>query len=81
MKLSNSWKLGRVLQFAKYDSSKKFSKSYQDKYVAVSAKDVGVLCSWYEPFDDDNSIFSYLREVYPVTYHWIPTFAQFQKMV
>ena len=65
MKASDSWKLGRVLQFAKYDSSKKFSKSYQDKYVAVSAKDVRVLCSWYEPFDDDNSMFQLSKESIP----------------
>ena len=66
MKVSNSWKLGHVLQFAKCDSSKKFTKGYQDNYVAVSTKEVRVLlCSWYETFDGDNSIvcFIYLRKV------------------
>ena len=62
MKVSSSWKLGHVLQFAKRDSSKKFTKGYQDNYVAVSTKEVGVLCSWYETFDDNNSMFHLSEE-------------------
>ena len=58
MRVNDSWELGRVLQFAaKSDSTKKFSKGYKGNYVAVSAKDVGVVCSWYDNVSDNDSMF------------------------
>ena len=48
------WKLGRVLQFAKYDSdAKKYHKSYKDNSVKTDIKNVGVLCTWYECVKDN----------------------------
>lgn len=48
-KVNTNWRVGRILQFAKYDTdSKKYSKPYNGHFVELSAKNIGVLCSWYD---------------------------------
>ena len=45
----DNWKLGRILQFAKYNTDiKKYSKPYKEQNAKASTKNVGVLCTWYE---------------------------------
>ena len=52
-KLTTDWQLGRILQFAKYDTdTKKYSKPYKEQNAKASSKHVGVLCTWYELVKD-----------------------------
>ena len=45
-----AWRLGRVLQFAKYSGKRMECTQQYEGYTAdVAAKNVGVLCSWYNP--------------------------------
>jgi len=49
LKVSANWRVGRVLQFAKFDTdSKKYTKPYNEHFVELPAKNIGVLCSWYD---------------------------------
>ena len=49
----DDWELGRILQFAKYDTdTKKYSKPYKEQNAKAFTKNVGVLCTWYEHVKD-----------------------------
>ncbi len=52
---NNNFRIGRVLQFAKYDKSKQ--SSYQGNFAEIDCK-FGVLCTWYEMTDGSQSQFT-----------------------
>ena len=62
--LTIDWELGRILQFAKYDTdTKKYSKPYKEQNAKASSKNVGVLCTWYEHVKDSMFQLSRNREM------------------
>ena len=57
-KCTLDWELGRILQFAKYDTStKEYSKPYKQLSVEVCTKHIGVLCTWYKHAKDNIGMF------------------------
>ena len=74
-KFGKSWKIGHVLQFAKY---KKEAKKYNIPYKGCSANvlslNVGVLCSWYEQLHGSQNSFQISQKNIDFSYQPITAF-------
>ena len=51
------WKIGKILQFAKYKEKTKQAQKYKGYVAEFSANGIGALCSWYPPVKDFSTMF------------------------
>ena len=55
------WSIGRITQFANYKESLKSNKQYKSSKALVQSN-VGVLCTWFEHYKEDDLKFHYTKE-------------------
>lgn len=53
--VKDGWRIGRVLQFAKYQEKTVSAQQYKGSSADVTKSNVGVLCCWYTPIPGSSS--------------------------